>query len=155
MENIKLLKKVAWSFHKTTGLPWEDLFQEAAYAYCMSIKNYDPNRGAISTHVWHSITNHLRNYLKEEFKQTGHLEYYEALELALPNLATNSPNFLDSMTADAREIAKLVFTTPKKFVALTIEDAEQRVIRIFIRNGWDRSRIVSALINLEAVCSKK
>jgi hypothetical protein len=153
MENINLLRKIAWSFHKTTGMDWDDLFQEAAYAYCISMEDYKPEKGALSTHVWSCILNHLRNYLKEEMKQHGHLEYYESLELALPNMSTNHPTFLDSLTMDAREIAKLVFSTPKKFVVLNIEEAEQRVIRIMLKNGWDCNRVVSALINLETVCS--
>lgn len=153
MENIKLLRKIAWSFHKTTGIDWDDLFQEAAYAYCVSIDKYKPEKGMISTHVWHCVTNHLKNYLQEEFKQTGHIDCYEALELALPNIAVNHPQFLDALTEDAKHIAKLVLSTPKKFVVLSMEQAETRVIRIMLKNGWDGRRITLALLNLEKVCS--
>ena len=66
MENINLIRKIAWSFHFTTGLEWDDLFQEAALAYLVALKYYDPDRGALSTHMWCSITSHIKNYLKKQ-----------------------------------------------------------------------------------------
>lgn len=153
MENFKLLCKIAWSFHKTTGIEWEDLVQEAAYAYLMGIKKYDPERGKISTHIWKVVSNHLRNFLKEEWKQTGHLDYYDALEWT--NIEVNHPTFMEAMTEDARQIAKIVLSTPKKFAPLNINDAELRVIRIMAKNGWDIPRIVKAILNLEDVCSSE
>jgi len=66
MENINLIRKIAWDFHKSTGLDWNDLFQEAVLAYLESIENYDEKRGAISTYVWHYVESRLKNYLKQE-----------------------------------------------------------------------------------------
>jgi len=66
MKNINLLRKIAWSFHQSTGLDWDDLFQEAYIAYDKALRTYDPTRGKITTHVWYCVHSHLKNYLKEE-----------------------------------------------------------------------------------------
>jgi hypothetical protein len=66
MEDINLIRKVAWSFHETTGLEWNELFQEAALAYLEAKGNYDPKRGKLSTYVWNCIVSRLRTYLKKE-----------------------------------------------------------------------------------------
>ena len=155
MENINLLRKIVWSFHKSTGVDWDDLFQEAAYAYFTSIEKYDPKKGKLSTHVWHCVSNHLKNYLREEFKQTGFIDYHEALEDILPNLSTNHPTFFDSLTDDAKYMANIVLSSQKKFVVLSTEQAKTRLIRIMLKNGWNGKRITKALLNLKKVCSTK
>ena len=40
MEHINLIRKIAWSFSTSTGLEFEDLFQEAALAYCEALKTF-------------------------------------------------------------------------------------------------------------------
>jgi len=66
MENINLIRKIAWDFHKSTGLDWNDLFQEAVLAYLESLDNYDKERGALSTYIWKCLESRLKTYLKEE-----------------------------------------------------------------------------------------
>ena len=36
---INLLRKIAWSFHKTTGLEWDNLFSETIQAYYKAMEN--------------------------------------------------------------------------------------------------------------------
>ena len=71
MENINLIKKIANSFAVTTGLSYEDLFQEASLAYLEASRTYNPSRGKLSTHIWHCIHNHLKTYLKQENEYRG------------------------------------------------------------------------------------
>ena len=65
-KHVNLIRKIAWSFHRSTGLEWDDLFQEAAVAYYESLESYDESRGKITTHAWNCISNRLKNYLKEQ-----------------------------------------------------------------------------------------
>ena len=51
MKHLNLIRKIAWSFHKTTGLDWDELFQEATLSYLKALKTYDKKRGAITTYV--------------------------------------------------------------------------------------------------------
>ena len=66
MKDINLIRKIAWSFHKSTGLDWDDLFQEAALAYLEALQSYDKRKGKLSTHAWHCIVSRLKNYWKKE-----------------------------------------------------------------------------------------
>jgi RNA polymerase sigma factor (sigma-70 family) len=67
MNDMNLIRKIAWSFHKSTGYDWDDLFQEAAIAYIHAMKTYDPSKGySISTYVWGVITNSLKSFLQKE-----------------------------------------------------------------------------------------
>jgi RNA polymerase sigma factor (sigma-70 family) len=64
MENIDLIRKIAWYFHKRTGIDWDDLFQEAALIYLEKLEDYDPSKGKLSTYMWHVISSHLKNFIK-------------------------------------------------------------------------------------------
>jgi DNA-directed RNA polymerase specialized sigma subunit len=66
MNNIGLIKTTAYRFHKTTGLPYTDLLSEAGLAYTKAIKDYDPERGALSTLAVVYMTNHLSTYVTDE-----------------------------------------------------------------------------------------
>ncbi len=96
MENIDLLRKITWSFHKTTGLEWDDLFQEAALAYLEHLEKYDPNKGKITTYMWPIISSHLKNFVKRWNKSYEYL-YLSKDEIdfdTFPSHPTSSFEFL-------------------------------------------------------------
>ena len=147
MDNINLIRKVAWSFFVTTGLDWEDLFQEAAYAYCVGMQDYDPEKGKISTHVWHCMTNHLRNYIREQQRPE-----FVPLEVLEREFAPSS-TFLDTLTEDAYYIARMILRASKKYVVRDAEEVDDRIITLLVKRGWTPVRISNALIDLETACT--
>jgi len=149
MENLKLIKKIANNFHKTTDFDYDDLFQEASIAYLKAMKSYDPNKGAISTHCWTSITNHLKNYLKEEKK------WYVPLcdiETAKKESISNTP-FWESLSNDAQGISKIILESPQKFVYLTTENACKRIKTMLIEQGWSEKKVNKGIYDLVKACN--
>lgn len=134
---------MAWSFHNSTGLEWDDLFQEAALAYFEALKMYDPARGQVTTFVWGWIEVRLKNYRNEELK---HRATY-GLEAA-QNECTNPAPYWQALTKDAQEVAHVVLASPKAFVCLNRQEAEARVQNVFTNRGWPLKRINMALLNL-------
>lgn len=149
MDNIDLIRKIAWSFHHSTGLEWEDLFQEAAYAYCESIQTHQPDKGKVTTHIWHCVTNHLKNYIKA---QRGP----EYIPLDALRYSTTSPSyFFESLSEDAYHIAKMILRASKKFVVLDLKQVEERLIVLLHQQGWSAKRIATALVELENACTSQ
>ena len=143
--NIDLIRKIAWSFHWTTNEDWDDLFQEAALAYCEALKTYNPNKGKITTYMWHCISSHLVNYLRLQEKQTGHiqLEEEETEVSFLPN------NFIESLSQDAQWVAEMVVGNPSKYLADTPQGARKKIAdSIFLERQWSWSKIRSAIQDL-------
>jgi len=66
MDNINLIRKIAWEYHKSTRHDWDDLFQEAYIAYHYAMKTYSPEHGQVSTYLWTFISNTLKSYLQKE-----------------------------------------------------------------------------------------
>lgn len=156
MDNVNLIRKVAWSFHKSTGMDWDDLFQEAAIAYYESLKTYNESRGKITTHTWNCITNHLKNYLKEQRKYKDYI-WEEELSSLMKVKHTKHPaqvtsEFWEALTNEAQVIAGMILFTPRRYIGRTAEEIEERIMRIMVCNGWSRKKVNAALKNLRAVC---
>ena len=159
MENINLIRKIAWDFYKTTRVEWDDLFQEAAIAYFEALKTYDPDRGKITTHAWYCITNHLKNYLKEQEeykcrKFNGELtSIEEAIRSEHP--AQIASDFWEGLTEDAKVIAEIVLDSAELFVVLPVEQAEERIKNIMHYNGshkWPNIKIEKGIQELKKAC---
>lgn len=67
MEDLNLIRKIAWSFAKKTDLQYSELFSEAALQYCEAIKRFDPKKGVkFTTFATVHMKNLLINYCKKE-----------------------------------------------------------------------------------------
>ena len=65
-EHINLIRKIAWSFHRTTGIEWKELFSQACLAYLEAMRSYDSCKGAKTTWAFHGIQNNMINFCKRE-----------------------------------------------------------------------------------------
>lgn len=148
MKNINLIRKIAWSFHRTTRLEWDDLFQEAALAYLEALPGYNPEKGRITTYMWRCITSRLKDYLKEERKYKQPICSIEDVNVDRPVAYTP---LSESLSNDAQSITDIIRSTPKKFIALTPQLAKRRVIKIMIRKGWSRTRVWRSIQELKLV----
>jgi len=68
-EHINIVADIAWSFHYTTGLPFDELFAEGCLHYWEAIFTYDRCHGEKFTTYVHKIVElRLIDYSKEEDK---------------------------------------------------------------------------------------
>jgi DNA-directed RNA polymerase specialized sigma subunit len=66
-KHINLVRKIAWSFYHSTGIEWNELFSEAALAYCEAINTYETSKNTkISSYLWYCMKNRLINFCKKE-----------------------------------------------------------------------------------------
>ena len=162
MKDINLIRKIAWSFHKSTGLDWDDLFQEAAIAYLEAMKTYNKRKGKITTHVWCCITSRLKNYLKKEREYSHPLcdiedaydkqqlmnflwekipaDLYEQINIILNNAPTLDSLLLDEQQADWVQYKNEV--EGKRNARLTIR-------HILRTAGYDRQDVCGTIHKLE------
>lgn len=146
--NIGLIRKIAWSFHHSTGEDWDDLFQEAALAYCEALKSYNPKKGKITTHMWWSITSHLKNYLKYQEKQNGHILPVEDL-ITVDSPVNGSPLF-ESLSKEAVQIADMILAFPTVFDSMSSESVESSITRVLTkRKGWSWQKVKSGIRDLK------
>ena len=156
MDNIDLIRKIAWSFHQTTGIEFDDLFQEAYIGYAHAMKTYDPKKGKISTHIWWCVSAQLKRYLyqQEEYKckkyQNGFILSMEDINVESFKV-TYQNHFWESLTREAQEIVELVLTTPTPFIKNGRIKARKRVGNIMTQRGWSMKKVKFGLSNLKIV----
>jgi RNA polymerase sigma factor (sigma-70 family) len=146
MENELLIRKIAWSFSTSTGLEFDDLFQEASLAYLEALKTYDPDKGRITTHLWHCVHNQLKNYLKLQNKE----KVLSIEDVEIGKTVNNIP-FWEELNSEAQEIAEVVLDSPKDFLNVPADEAQIQLTKIMLQKGWNWIKICSGIKNLRAI----
>jgi RNA polymerase sigma factor (sigma-70 family) len=146
MEN--LLKKLARSYNQTTGLDYDDLFQEANVAYLEALRTYNKDRGALSTHVWYCVSNRLKNYIKKEKEEIGSVPIEEC------NQIVSTTPFWEKLSKDAILVAEIALNRTSLFLNLRKTRTPGRIRRVMRAEGWDTNRINHALYELKTEFSK-
>ena len=150
MQNLNLIRKIAWSFHRSTGSDIDDLIQEASYAYLKALGSYKPSKGAISTYMWWCISSHLKSYLILERKNNNPLSSIEDCDIDVP--VSSTPLF-ESLTNDAQQIARIVLRCPKKYIIKPPSLARERIRRIMLCQGWTGDRVLQGMKDLQVAFS--
>ena len=151
MKELNLIRKLAWSFHRSTGLDLDDLLQEASYGYCLALKSYDKSRGAFTTHLWYVINSHLKNYLRQEHKYSDPLERIDNLTVD-SHPYSSAGGFWESLSQEAQLVADLVLSSPKMYVSARKEDCIERIYSVLSSQGWSDKKIFIALDDLQMAC---
>jgi RNA polymerase sigma factor (sigma-70 family) len=152
MENIKLIKKMAWSFHQTTGLELEELFQEAALAYCESLSTYKPERGRISTYVWTCIQNHLKNYLKKQLRKKSMMIPFT--DISIEDEGESVDKLFEKLTEDTQEIVNEILHYPSIFKHLKGDKAINNIIHIMMVDyHWPKEKVWFSINQLRYIFS--
>lgn len=129
---VNLMRRIAWSYHKTTGYNFDELYSEATLAYCEALQKFDPAKGVKpTTFVFTCIQNHLREFLTREKKHM----VLTPLDVRLHDKTYEERNFLDSLSPEAYEVAKIILSSPKKYIGISFSDAVKRIQKITVRNG--------------------
>jgi DNA-directed RNA polymerase specialized sigma24 family protein len=146
MENEKLIKKIAWSFAQTTGLEYDDLYQEASLAYLEALSSHDPSRGRITTHLHTCVSNRLKNYIKKQEK------FLPLDDLDFDKPHSSSP-FWEELSRNALSVAEIILESPEGFLRLTKRESTKKVKKILLEKGWGQRRIQKGFNELKIAFS--
>lgn len=148
-EYINLIRKIAWSYHKSTGIEWDELFQECVLIYYHSLQSYNPKRGRFTTHLWYSICSNLNNYLKKEALYKERIVSIEDVQADIP---VSYADFSESLTKEAQEIAEIIIASSKKYLWVNPEHIQQRIENIMLCRGWSSHKIHKGIEDLKQAC---
>lgn len=152
---LNLIRKVARSFHNTTGYDWEELFAEAAIGYAESLQTYDPKKGSKhTTWAYKCMQNRLIVFLKKE-KQNKFISRDESW-MDFPIYQTPFFEIFDSLSDDSKIIAQMVLDDPHSYLEVPARMARGLIVNTLItKNKWTWKRVWSAfrIIKVELVNS--
>lgn len=133
---MDLIRKIAWKFHAESGMPFEDLVQEAAYAWwawaeghAPNYPKYDPCKSAFTSFAYMCVSSHLRTLSSREGKipPSNDIDNYD---LENGDVDTEARiEFLDRLRRGPPEVqfvVKLVLETPTEILSLNTPTDMQR-----------------------------
>jgi len=131
---LDLLRKIAWSFHKTTGVEYDELFGEACLSYCENIKKYKRSKGAVTTFVYQSTINWFKEFLRNYQRFT----YME--EINWDPITKVDYDFLDDYTNNVSQV--LTLADLYNMQDRNNPSVNQRLLRVELKKkGWDKQKI--------------
>ncbi len=163
-----MLRKLAWSFNRTTGLPFEDLLSSAYLAFCHSLKTYNPDKGKFSTYLYHTARTRLvdhcnvSHYWKEDMSgyQPQAPDLLEAQLKLNPNYqdpesAAIFKDSIENLSSEAQEICKMIFESPQEFLVVNKPKLSRgRVKEVLREMGWSWSQIWSGFREIKTALSQ-
>lgn len=145
MKNLKLIYKIAWSFHHTTGIDVKDLIQEASIAYFEALKTYNPEISKLSTYTWRCVSSHLKNYIKRELKQLT-----ADIEECVDYLMDEPVPLWQNLTPDGAHICSLIKEYESVLTAMNQVQSKNYIREKLSKQGWPSERINHSYHEIEA-----
>lgn len=157
MEHVKMLYKHAWSFNKTTGIPFEELLAEATCLYYEAKRDFDPDRGAsLFTYTYTRVKNGLIAYVQKDFQsRTTSIEEgvsYERHKELVYELPEHS--VLSRLSGMGKVVANYLLTDEDINIQQTSKKVKGEIIMIMRCDGWSIEQIYDGFRELKAILSE-
>ena len=149
---LNLVRHIAWSFHKTTGIDWEELFGEASLAYCEALQSYQPKKSEESTWIFNCVENKLINFCKVEWRNKNPEGIGRWIETTIPT--PNYEFFEDrfgglNLSEDVKWIIRMILRNPQRYYNVNAFRALGIITRdLRDKKKWQYKRIWAGMTNL-------
>lgn len=153
-DDIKLISKIAWSYQRTTGLDFDDLFSVASIGYCRGINTWKENAGAKrTTWCYYCMQNELNGYLQQrerfyQFPEDNDSEdddipfedYYLQNEID-PYKELEFKDSIKALSTNSRTLIKIIFESPNEFLEQAPKLNRGKIKNLLRKQGWSWSEI--------------
>lgn len=152
-DHLNIIRKLAWSFHRTTGINFEDLYSEACLGYCEGLARFDPHKTItkLETYVYHSIRSILITFTKKLQE-----EKYQLMDVEHPG-STPMYEFFGSFRVkdqDVNFIFDLALSLEDQIHDLTPRAIRGTIVRRLKSEGWGNPRIWKAMKTAKVTLSE-
>ena len=114
---LNLIKSIAWSFAKKTGIEFDDLFQEACIIWLEEESRFDPSKGCKKTTYMHAVLKQqLTNVLISGKYQAGNSVENETLNELTPEYYLSMKDMITSLPREAKMLCQMIFESPHEFL---------------------------------------
>ncbi len=146
---LNIVRKVVWSYARSTGLDFDELCSEAYLAYLEAAPSYDPARGKKSTFIWNVVRNHINSLLKAKKEIPVDKEAIDILieerdELNPEQVVLAEESWrelFESLSPDAKMICLLMNSGEVYLNTDKPREARGIIARELKARGWSESKI--------------
>lgn len=147
----KLVFKTAWKFSKKYRRDPEEEIANANAIFVDAFKRFNPKRQTLESWLVYKITMELTGILRNELRREKLLSRIEADFEGMEDVEIRTfdmVEFLEELGADAQQVVRLVFDTPKhveKYIKRlggpTPRNMRRALRRELKKSGWGENRI--------------
>ena len=152
VKDINSIKSIVWSFYHTTGLDWNDLFQEATIAYIESISSICPITHR-RTYAYQVAKNRLKDFITWEFSRKMISIEHENIDTTI-----NYQPFFElysEFSKKAKEIADMIINSPEEFLAGSPKQSRGVIYQKLKEKGWSWSSIWQGFKEIKFILNEK
>lgn len=155
IEDMKIARKIAWTFNATTGIDFEELYSEAIVTYYESRTSFNAEKGMkFTSWAWLRMRNALIDYCANiQGKKMSSLDDIKVEPISYP---TNGIEYLDSLntlSTPARTVIEKIFNAPQIYLAQAPKLTRGIISKELLESGytqvqtWDTIRELKQFIN--------
>ena len=148
---LNLIRYIAWSFHRTTGIDWEELFGEACLAYCEALQSYQPKKSEESTWIFNCVENKLINFCKMEWKHKNPvgIEGWIETTIPIPDYEFFEDRFSElNLSEDVKWIIRMILRNPQRYNVTAFKTIGIITRDLRDKKKWQYKRIWAGMTNL-------
>lgn len=152
----KLIYKLIHKFIRRYGGDFEELKSVANYAFVQAYDEWDSKKSSFSTTVSWYVNMHLLNELRDRIKRSSRVQYKNITGRDANYRQRHFANLLDTLSDDAKEVAKLVIKAPAELIdAMDYgELTPKKALRNYLLGlQWSKSRIVQSFNEIREALS--
>src|SRR5690606_1076575 len=146
---LNIVRKVVWSYARSTGLDFDELCSEAYLAYLEAAPSFDPSRGKKTTFIWNVVRNHINSLLKakkevpvDEEAINMMIEEKDELDPEQVVLAEESwKELFESLSSDAKMIFFLLNSNEVYINTDKPRESRGIIARELKARGWSENKI--------------
>lgn len=154
MVHMNLIYERAWSFHRTTGINFDDLVSVADQAYAEKEKEFNPDYGVkFTTFMYKALTNKLTDYCRE-LKSVPVYCHEEILQNQscqpdFDRILGKVPEINPKLNPDVKELIKVILDNQNEFKEQQKEN--RGILRRILRQkyGWAHGKISATFLLIQ------
>ena len=146
--NRAITRKLAGTYHRSSGIDFEELLGEANLAYAQAVHAaetgvYDPGKSAWGTYVWMRVECRLRSVIKQrKYRVIGTEEPSSCIPDTQPptDRSTILSNLLSKLPEEALFAIRLVIESPTEYLSQSRASARRDIKKTLRHRGVSATR---------------
>jgi len=151
----KLIHSIVWKFQKKNpNIPYDELYSEAALAYCEATSRFDPARGIKKTTVAYTyMSRALQNLCNTQYQRENLFQEIEETSATVPFFPPIS-ELLDGLSEDGQIICHMILSAPEDFIGAPPKMIRGKIYQSLRKAGWSWPNIWAAFAEVKTALNE-
>ncbi len=150
MQDLNLIRKIAWSYARTTGLEFEELFSVAAIGYTEALNSFDPSKSCFSTWAWINMSHQLNDFLLKQPTD----DLIDKKEPSSPEQEFSFKESIQSLSQEAQQVCKMIFESPAEYISHAPKLSRGKIKDELREKGWSWSQIWRSFKEIKSILNE-